>query len=519
MAGIFKRFTDYFLVQYENSDYLTGARARLLLFFLSIFIFFTFLLQFSMLFAGWYDFMVTLPVTSFLLVGLGTGLVLLKKGRYLVAANVFIMFAVMAVIAGLIRQPFQEINLSYTSYIYFVYPCVAMCAIFSNIRFLTLVCVLLALADIALFVILKQLSPPQDQKMIVIAFNNTLFSIVFVYIISFFIMRIFQRSVDLANEEWKKNQEANTFIKKVLRESSARVVAAMQEMSGRSDAFSESAHDQAESISRITNTVETISNGIDEVSNNAREQNGNLDSLIAILEELSLIIREIDAAIADSLNATGDIVGKARDGEEYLRMMEERIGRVKGSSNEMANIIGIINDISDQINLLSLNAAIEAARAGESGRGFAVVADEISKLAERTASSIKSIESIIKTNEDEIDKGLSGVAMTVSSISTIIEGVNAVNEKIKTLSDYQKKQAETNEVVNRSAVMVKRRADEITAAAEKQKAAIGEIVSNVTAMNDVSQDNSANAVKISYDAQNLVELVFGLKKEIEEYSN
>ncbi len=212
-------------------------------------------------------------------------------------------------------------------------------------------------------------------------------------------------------------------------------------------------------------------------------------------------------------------MGKARDGEQYLRAMEERIGRVKGSSGEMANIIGIINDISDQINLLSLNAAIEAARAGESGRGFAVVADEISKLADRTASSIKSIETIIKTNEDEIDKGLSGVAMTVSSISTIIEGVNAVNEKIKALSDFQKKQAETNEVVNRNAVMVKRRADEITAAAERQKAAIGEIVSNVTSMNDVSQNNSANAVKISYDAQNLVDLVFGLKKEIEDYGN
>jgi methyl-accepting chemotaxis protein len=317
--------------------------------------------------------------------------------------------------------------------------------------------------------------------------------------------------------ESRKNQDANTFIKKVLQESSNKVVSAMQEMSGEHDKFSRSAHDQALSIGNITATIETISRGIDDVSNNAKEQNVNLNSLIAILDELSNIIKEIDTAIGDSLQATGDIVSKAQDGEKYLRMMEERIGRVKGSSSEMTNIVGIINDISDQINLLSLNAAIEAARAGEAGRGFAVVADEISKLADRTASSIKSIESIIKTNEEEIDKGLSGVAMTVKSISTIIDGVNAINDKIKTLADYKKKQSETNEVVNHNAIMVRKRSDEITAATEQQKKAIVEIVKSFAAMNEASQDNSAQAVKMAFDSQNLVNQVFGLKKDIEQY--
>jgi methyl-accepting chemotaxis protein len=512
-----QKFSNYFLASYEKYDYLTNARAKLLLFFLSIFIFFSFMLQFSMLFAGWYDFIVTLPVTGFLLIGLITGIVLLRKGRYLLSANIFITFAATAVIAGLIRQPFQEINLSYTSYIYFIFPVVGMCAIFSNIRFLTFICALLIVADIALFIIMREMSPPRDQKMIIIAFNNTVFCIVFVYIISLLIMKVFQKGVDLANMEAQKNMDANTFIKKVLQESSSKVVAAMQEMSGQSDKFSRSAHDQASSINDITRTIETISRGIDDVSNNAKEQNVNLNSLIAILDELSSIIKEIDTAIGESLHATGDIVRKAQDGEKYLRMMEERIGRVKGSSSEMTNIIGIINDISDQINLLSLNAAIEAARAGDAGRGFAVVADEISKLADRTASSIKSIESIIKTNEEEIDKGLSGVAMTVKSISTIIDGVNAINDKIKTLADYKKKQSETNVVVNNNAIMVRKRSDEITAATEQQKKAIVEIVKNFSMMNEVSQNNSAQAVKMAFDSQNLVNQVHGLKNDIEQY--
>ena len=283
-----QKFSNYFLAGYEKYDYLTNARAKLLLFFLSIFILFSFMLQFSMLFAGWYDFIVTLPVSSFLLIGLVIGLVLLRKGRYLLSANIFITFAATAVIAGLIRQPFQEINLSYTSYIYFIFPVVAMCAIFSNVRFLTFICGLLIVADIALFVIMRQMSQSRDQKMIVIAFNNTIFlHIAFVYIISLLIMKIFQKSVDIANMESQKNLDANTFIKKILRESSGKVVAAMQEMSGQSDKFSRSANDQASSISDITGTIETISRGIDDVSNNAKEQNVNLNSLIAILDELS----------------------------------------------------------------------------------------------------------------------------------------------------------------------------------------------------------------------------------------
>jgi methyl-accepting chemotaxis protein len=519
MPKILTLYSDYFLARHDCSDYLTKARAKLLLVFLTLFLFFTLLLQFSMLFAGWYDFLVTIPITSLLLLGLVASLVMLRIGRYLLSANIFITFATIAVIAGLIRQPFQELNLSYTSYIFFIFPCVSLCAVFSDIRFLTVICAILSLADTALFIILRQLSPPSDSKMIIIAFNNTMFSLAIVYIISFLIMRIFRKSVEVANDEARKSQDANTFIKKVLNESSARVVEAMQVMSDQSDAFSESAHDQASSINRINTTIGTISGGIDEVSGNAKEQNVNLNSLIAILDELSHIIREIDTAIGDSLQATGDIVNKARDGENHLRAMEERIGRVKGSSSEMANIIGIINDISDQINLLSLNAAIEAARAGDSGRGFAVVADEISKLADRTASSIKSIESIIKTNEEEIDKGLSGVAMTVSSISTIIQGVNAVNEKIKALSDYKRKQSETNEMVNSNAVMVRKRSEEITAAAERQKEAIADIVRNVEAMNEVSQNNSVHAVKMAYDSQNLVDLVLTLKQDIERYGN
>lgn len=151
------RYRNYFLSSYENENYLQRTRARLLLYFLSTFVFLSFLLQFSMLFAGWKDFIVTIPMTVILLGGLSTGLVLLRKGRYMAAANVFIAFSAVAVVAGLIRQPYMEIELSLTSYIYFIFPCIVMCAVFSNVAFLSVISAVMALTNTALFMIMRSL--------------------------------------------------------------------------------------------------------------------------------------------------------------------------------------------------------------------------------------------------------------------------------------------------------------------------------------------------------------------------
>ena len=142
-------FRNYFLSSYENENYLMRTRARLLLYFLAAFVFFAFLLQFSMLFAGWRDFVVTIPMTLILLGGLGAALVFLRKGRYMAAANIFIAFGTVAVVAGLIRQPYMEIELSLSSYIYFIFPCIAMCAIFSNTVFLTVISAVMAATNTA----------------------------------------------------------------------------------------------------------------------------------------------------------------------------------------------------------------------------------------------------------------------------------------------------------------------------------------------------------------------------------
>ncbi len=511
------KFSNYILSPYSDMDYLSLTRAKLLFYFLMAFILFAVLLQFSMLLVGWFDFVVTLPVTGFLLIGFLLSMNFLRKGRYFLAANAFISVCTIAVVAGLIRQPFLEIELSLTSYIYFIYPCIAICAILSTARFLIFISIVMAIADTVLFVIMKSLPHGLSAKMATIAFINSIFTIGFVFLISILILKVFERSVALANSESKKSSSANRFIKKILMESSNEVVVAMNNMATQSDIFSENEHDQSITLNGISDTVTTVSAGIDHIADNAREQTTSLEILLGILEDLSHITRDIDRSISESLVATHEITKKAESGEQSLLMLEEGIRNVNASSLEMTNIIAIINDISDKINLLSLNAAIEAARAGDAGRGFAVVADEISKLADGTVSSIKSIESLISNNEMEISRGLSGASMAVDVMKSIIEGIGKVDKKIESLNEYKQKQIDTNSLVNENALVVMQRSAEISMATVEQKNALAKIVERMLLMRERSSESTASSVKMSYDAKSIVDLVFELGKKIEGY--
>ena len=288
---------------------------------------------------------------------------------------------------------------------------------------------------------------------------------------------------------------------------------ALNEMSSTAVEFSENSQSQAASAEEVTATIEEISAGMENVSKSASIQFKQLNAIMSLMTEFSKLIEEMSGVVDKSSSQTEKINNYAIEGEESLNRMQGSMTKVSDSSHEMTNIVGIINDISDQINLLSLNAAIESARAGDAGRGFAVVADEISKLADQTATSTSDIDSLIRGNNDEMKTGMENIRELIKRINTIIEGIGIINETMNTITSLMDEEKGMNTVVNTEAVKVKDLSEEIEKATMEQKIAISEIVKSVSSISELTQVIAEGSNSVSSTSKDVSELAHILEEK------
>jgi methyl-accepting chemotaxis protein len=318
-------------------------------------------------------------------------------------------------------------------------------------------------------------------------------------------------------KEAEINRKQNDFIKNTLKLNSGQLYSFSEQLLQILSGFMQNSQDQAAAIEEVSASVEQISAGTEHVKSSTDHQFDGIESLSKVMKATADIMKEMVMLTQEALQKMRDISVNAKSGEESLALMNETMNSIGKSSGEITGIIAIINDISDKINLLSLNAAIEAARAGDYGRGFAVVADEISKLADQTATSIKTIGALIVNNDREIRTGMQNVTQVINTINTIIKDIDVIVSHITALSETVTRQAKENAVAFDSVESIRQQSEQIKMAMDEQKRAIDEISNTIGSINELAQKNAAKGLDITETAKMLVEKVQAINKDIDEF--
>ena len=189
--------------------------------------------------------------------------------------------------------------------------------------------------------------------------------------------------------------------------------------------------------------------------------------------------------------------------EEVVNKSANTVQQLGKSSEQIGEIIQVIDDIADQTNLLALNAAIEAARAGEQGRGFAVVADEVRKLAERTTKATKEIADMIKRIQKD----------TLDAVKSMEEGTAEV-ENGKLLAN---KAGDSLQEIVRVSKQVGDLVNQVAAASEEQSSSAEVISKNIEAISAVTQESAGGTQQIAHAAEDLNRLTLNLENLIAKF--
>ncbi|MEA3547646.1 MAG: methyl-accepting chemotaxis protein [Thermodesulfobacteriota bacterium] len=290
------------------------------------------------------------------------------------------------------------------------------------------------------------------------------------------------------------------------------------EMSGQAVAVTEVAGQISENMNNVKENAENMSANTVVIAGTSEEMASDVNSVAAAIEEMSASIGEV----AQNCSLAQDVAGR---GKEMSLTSAEKISRLEKAANEIGNVVGMINDITDQTKLLALNATIEAARAGEAGKGFAVVANEVKDLARQTAEATEDIIVQIKGMQDQTGD----VVTAINEVATINEEINEINttiaaaveEQTATVGEVARTVAGTAQNATQVSTTIKELSSsidqQVVSSIQEASQAIADVTQVIREVQGKAEENEAGASESNHFASEFTRLAHDLSDNVSRF--
>jgi twitching motility protein PilJ len=271
-----------------------------------------------------------------------------------------------------------------------------------------------------------------------------------------------------------------------INETAVNVSSAAQDTQQTALHLAEASEHQAQEIAGASAAVNEMAVTIDQVSANASESASVAERSVSIANNGSKVVQ-------NTIHGMDTI-------REQIQDTSKRIKRLGESSQEIGDIVSLINDIADQTNILALNAAIQASMAGDAGRGFAVVADEVQRLAERSAAATKQIEALVKTIQNDTNEAVISMEQTTSEV---VRGARLAQDAGVALEEIEGVSASLADLIQN-----------ISNAARQQASSAGHISNTMNVIQEITSQTSAGTSATAGAIGRLADMAMDLRESV-----